>query len=81
VTIERLHTNQRMSQVVIHRDTIYLAGQVAQGAPNGSIAAQTEDILQNIDRLLGEAGSSKEKLLSATIWISDIRHFDEMNGA
>ena len=81
MSIQRSHTNQRMSQLVIHGDTVYLAGQVAQNAPGGSIAAQTEDILATIDRLLGEAGSSKEQILSATIWLSDIRHFEEMNGA
>jgi len=80
MSIERLHTNQRMSQAVIHETTVYLAGQVAQGAPGGSIAAQTEDILKAIDRLLGEAGSGKETLLTGTIWLSDIRHFEEMNG-
>jgi enamine deaminase RidA (YjgF/YER057c/UK114 family) len=80
MTIDRLHSNQRMSQVVIHGDTVYLAGQVAKNAPGGSIAAQTEDILKAIESLLDEAGSSKEQLLRATIWLSDIRHFEEMNG-
>ncbi len=79
MTIERLHTATRMSQVVIHGDTVYLAGQVAQNAPGGSIAEQTQDIVNNIDRLLAEAGTDKTKLLTGMIWISDIRHFGEMN--
>ena len=44
-----------------------------------SVRSQTEQILAKIDRLLGEAGSDKSKILSATIWLADIRRFDEMN--
>jgi enamine deaminase RidA (YjgF/YER057c/UK114 family) len=77
--IERLHTNQRMSQAVIHGDTVYLAGQVA-GDPTADVAGQTRQILQQIDGLLAEAGSDKSKLLMATIWLSDISTFNEMNG-
>ncbi len=79
MSIERLHNRTRMSQVVIHGDTIYLAGQVAAKAPGASIAEQTKDTLKRIDELLAEAGTDKTKLLSATIWLSDIRHFDAMN--
>ena len=79
MSIERMHVGSRMSQVVVHGDTVYLAGQVAQNAGGGSIADQTKDILEAIDGLLAEAGSDKSKLLTATIWLSDIRHFDEMN--
>ena len=68
-----------MSQVVIHGDTVYLAGQVAANAPGGSIADQTKDILATIDKLLGEAGSDKSKLLAAELWLTDMRHFAEMN--
>lgn len=68
-----------MSQVVIHNDTVYLAGQVAVDAPGASVADQTTDILNRIDNLLSQAGTDKSKLLSATIWLTDISHFDEMN--
>jgi len=68
-----------MSQVVIHGDTVYLSGQVAAGAPGASVADQTKDILATIDKLLGEAGSDKSKLLAAELWITDMRHFAEMN--
>jgi enamine deaminase RidA (YjgF/YER057c/UK114 family) len=77
--IKRIQPGPRMSQAVVHGNTIYLAGQVAQGAPGGSFAEQTRDILGRIDSLLAEAGSDKSKLLSATIWLSDIRGFAEMN--
>jgi len=80
MTINRVHTNQRMSQIVIHGDTVYLAGQVAADKPGASLAEQTRNILDRIDALLAEAGSDKTKLLSATIWLTDIQGFEEMNG-
>jgi len=80
MSIERLHTGERMSQAVVHGNTVYLAGQVAQNAPGQSVSAQTRDILETIDRLLGEAGTDKSKLLSANIWLTDITStFNEMN--
>ncbi len=69
-----------MSQAVIHGDTVYLAGQVAVDAPGESVAAQTTDVLARIDALLAEAGTSKSNLLTATIWLSDMGTFNEMNG-
>ena len=79
MTIQRIHTNDRMSQIVIHSDTIYLAGQVASGAPGGTVTEQTKDILNRIEGYLTEAGSDKSKLLSATVWITDMANFAEMN--
>ncbi len=72
-------SNARMSQAVIHGDTVYLAGQVAQRAGGASVADQTRDILARIDELLAEAGTDKTKLLSATIWLADVARFAEMN--
>jgi enamine deaminase RidA (YjgF/YER057c/UK114 family) len=80
MTIQRSHTNQRMSQIVKHGGLVYLAGQVASGAPGKSVAEQTLDILARIDGLLAEVGSDKSKILSATIWLTDIATFNEMNG-
>jgi enamine deaminase RidA (YjgF/YER057c/UK114 family) len=77
--IVRLQPGLRMSQAVIHGDTVYLAGQVALGAPGASVADQTRDILARTDALLAEAGTDKTKLLSATIWLADIASFAEMN--
>jgi enamine deaminase RidA (YjgF/YER057c/UK114 family) len=78
MTIERRHVGPRMSQVVIHDGTVYLAGQVADD-PVPSVADQTRQVLAKIDRLLAEAGSDKTKLLSANVWLADIRAFEEMN--
>lgn len=77
--IRRLHSNKRMSQAVIHGDTVYLAGQVAQRAGGKPVADQTRDILTRIDELLAESGTDKTKLLSATIWLTDMGTFAEMN--
>ena len=76
MTIERMHTGPRMSQVVIHNKTVYLAGQVAPGA---TVAIQTREILAIIDALLAEANTDKSRLLSATIWLTDMAAFAEMN--
>jgi enamine deaminase RidA (YjgF/YER057c/UK114 family) len=80
MSIKRLHAGPRMSQAVIHGDTIYLAGQVADQAKGKSVAEQTKEILAAIDSLLAEAGSDKTKLLSATIYLADMATFAEMNG-
>lgn len=77
--IKRLLPGQRMSQAVIHGNLVFLAGQVAQRAPGASVTEQTQDIVARIDELLAEAGSDKTKLLSATIWITDMATFNEMN--
>ena len=79
MTIERIGVGPRMSQAVVHGNTIYLAGQVADKTKGASVGEQTEEILGSIDRLLAEAGSDKAHILSATIYLSDIRTFAEMN--
>lgn len=77
MTITRIERGPRMSQAVIHGETIYLAGQV--GAPGESVKIQTEAVLAQIERLLVENGSSKDHLLMATIWLADMADFAEMN--
>ena len=76
MTIARTHSNQRMSQSVCHAGVVYTAGQVAEGA---TVTEQTEAILRQIDALLTEAGSSRKKLLNATIWLCSMDDFAEMN--
>jgi enamine deaminase RidA (YjgF/YER057c/UK114 family) len=68
-----------MSQAVVHGNTVYLAGQVAQRAAGKSVGEQTRDILETIEKLLASAGTDKSKLLSAQIFLSDIATFNEMN--
>jgi len=79
MSIERLHKGPRMSQCVIHNKTVYLAGQVAAGAPGKNVAEQAKDILAIIDTLLAEAKTDKSRVLSATIWLTDMSTFSEMN--
>lgn len=80
MSIKRIKSGDRMSQAVVHGGTVMTAGQVAQNAKGGSVAEQTTDILNAIDGLLSEAGTDKSQLLTATIWLSDIGTFAEMNG-
>ncbi len=79
MSLERMETGPRMSRIVIHNDTVYLAGLVADKARGRSVAEQTEEILGMIDGLLAKAGTDKSKLLQATIWLQDIHTVDEMN--
>ena len=78
MTVQRFHVGPRLCQAVIHGDTAYFAGIVADH-PIPDAAAQTGQILDQIDKLLAECGTEKSKILMATIWLADIRHFDEMN--
>jgi enamine deaminase RidA (YjgF/YER057c/UK114 family) len=76
MSITRMHSGARMSQVVVHNGVVYLAGQVGEG---DDVAAQTKDMLASVDKLLAEAGTDKSKLLSATVWIADMADIAEMN--
>ncbi len=78
MTITRIKPGPRMSQIVIHGDTVYTAGQIADDSSQ-DLAGQTRQVLAKIDGLLAEAGSDKSKILKSTIWLSDISRFDEMN--
>ncbi len=77
MSITRIETGPRMSQVVIHNHTAHLAGQV--GAPGAPVAEQTRAVLAEIDRLLALAGTDKTRLITAQIWLSDMAGFAEMN--
>ena len=79
MTIQRFETGPRMSQVVVHGDTVYLAGVVANKAASESVTKQTQEVLSIIDSHLAKAGSDKSKLLTATIYLTDMNTFAEMN--
>jgi enamine deaminase RidA (YjgF/YER057c/UK114 family) len=78
--IRRIGAGTRMSKAVVRGNAVYTSGQVAEKTKGGSVADQTREILAVIDALLTEAGSEKAKILSATIYLSDIATFPEMNG-
>ncbi|MDX2503973.1 MAG: RidA family protein [Gammaproteobacteria bacterium] len=80
MTITRLGTERRrMSKIVIHNDTIYLCGQVAKNSDT-DIKVQTRTMLEKVDDLLKQAGSDRKHILSATVYIKDMKDFAEMNG-
>lgn len=79
MTIQRIEPGTRMSQAVVHNGVVYLAGQAALDKEGASVTEQTQNILERIDALLAQAGTDKSKLLSAQIWITDMRDFGEMN--
>jgi enamine deaminase RidA (YjgF/YER057c/UK114 family) len=79
MSVERREVGPRMSQVVIHGDTVYLAGIVARNGAGKSVTDQTKEILATIDGYLAQAGTDKSKLLSANIWLTDMASFGEMN--
>lgn len=78
MTIERMETKQRMSRIVKHNGTIYLCGQVCADATKG-ITEQTQTMLDKVDELLIAAGSDREHILSATIYLNKMADFQEMN--
>jgi len=79
MTIKRIGTERRrMSKIVIHNDTVYLCGQVAKDS-DADITGQTTTMLEKVDELLKEAGSDRKHILSATIYIKDMKDFAAMN--
>ena len=80
MSIKRIESGARMSQAVVANGCVYLAGQVAPD-PSGDVLSQTRQVLGEIDRLLALAGSSKERILTATIYLADVSTFGEMNKA
>ena len=80
MSIKRLNVGKRLSEIVVHGNTVYLAGEVPDDTSK-DIAGQTEEVLAKIDRLLKQAGSDKSKLLSAQIFLPDMKDFAGMNAA
>jgi len=79
MTITRIGTERRrMSKIVIHNETVYLCGQVAKESDAG-IKEQTRTMLEKVDDLLMQAGSDRKHILSATIYIKEMKYFAEMN--
>lgn len=76
MSIRRIEVGPRMSQAVIHGNTVYLAGQVGEG---NTVAEQTASCLAEVDRLLAAAGTDKSKILQTIIWLADMADFAEMN--
>ena len=67
--VTRIRSGAGMSQAVVHRGVVYLAGQVATRREE-DVAGQTRQVLASIDELLAEAGSDKTRILMATVWLA-----------
>lgn len=79
-SIERLECTPRYSEAVLHQGLVYLSGQVPEHTLGGSAAEQTADVLSLIDAHLTRAGSSRARILSATIYLVDLRRdYADMN--
>ena len=78
MSIKRIEVGPRMSSAVVHGDTVYLAGVVADD-PSQDITGQTKQVLAELDRVLALAGSDKTKILKANIYLPDIKDFAAMN--
>jgi len=77
--IKRIGVAARYSDLVIHHSTAYFSGYVPETSLGQSVADQTRDVLAQIEQSLTEIGSDKSKLLQATIWLTDMASYDEMN--
>ena len=78
MTINRHHGNGRFNRIVEHESTIYLCGMLAADE-HGDIHEQTRSALGRIDESLAEVDSDKTKILTATIYLASMRHFEKMN--
>ncbi|BCL76268.1 hypothetical protein JHS3_20040 [Jeongeupia sp. HS-3] len=79
-SIQRYHIGPRLAEIVVHNNTVYLAGQIADTLDKDA-RGQTDEVLLGIDRLLAEVGSDKQKILSVTIYLADMADYDDMNEA
>ena len=80
MTIQRHNVGKRLSEIVVHGNTVYLAGEVPDDTSK-DIGGQTQEVLAKIDKLLAQVGSDKSKLLSAQIFLPDMADFPGMNAA
>ena len=79
MSIQRIDVGPLMSKAVVHGDTVYLSGLVANKTLGQGVAEQTREILEIIDGYLAQAGTDKSKLLRTNIWLTDIATWAEMN--
>jgi enamine deaminase RidA (YjgF/YER057c/UK114 family) len=78
MTVTRIDPGKRLSGAVVHNETVYIAGQVAEKT-KADIKGQTQEVLLKIEKLLQKAGSNKANLLSVQIFLPDMRNFAAMN--
>lgn len=76
--IIRTEATAILAKAVEYHGFVYTAGIVAAD-PSGDVAAQTKDVLGQIDVLLETHGTDKTRLLQAQIWLKSITDRDAMN--
>lgn len=76
--IQRFDVGARLSEMAVHANTVYLAGQIADDASQ-DIRGQTRQVLEAIDALLARAGSDRSRILMAQIYLADLADFAGMN--
>ncbi|MCI5048934.1 MAG: RidA family protein [Rickettsiales bacterium] len=76
--ITRYQSGPKLSRAVVHNGIIYLCGQVAKDY-EADLKEQTRTMLERVDEHLAEAGTDRNRMLSATIYIKDITQVAQMN--
>ena len=73
------------SQAVVHGGLVYCSGQIPLDPASGTlvggddVAAQTRQVLTNLDAVLGAAGSSRAHVLRTGVFLRDMADFAAMN--
>ena len=71
------------SQGIAHGDLVFVSGQLGVDTEGnlveGGIAAQTEQVMQNLSAILEAAGTSLQNVLKASIFLADLGDFQAMN--
>ncbi|MDK9711706.1 RidA family protein [Acidaminobacter sp.] len=72
------------SQAIEYNGIVYVSGIIAidplTGTLSGNVEAQTERILTNMKAVLEAAGSSMDKVIKTTVFLSDVNDFGKVNG-
>jgi enamine deaminase RidA (YjgF/YER057c/UK114 family) len=76
--IERYETNSRLSRACVYNGIAFIAG-TGPDTATASVEDQTREVLQKMDALLAQANSDKSRLLSATIYLKDLKNFAAVN--
>lgn len=77
MNIERFGTTSRYSDIVVHNGTAWIVE--VPSSSDGDIQTQTREVLISLERLLEQASSGKDRILMATIYLTDLADYDEMN--
>jgi 2-iminobutanoate/2-iminopropanoate deaminase len=72
------------SQAIVHGDLVFTSGQIPIDPTTGNvdtqgITAQTEQVMKNLEAVLTAAGSSFEKAVKTTCFLSDMADFAAFN--